>query len=101
MDLIHKRYASPFPLLDSLIENRQFDEYVQFLLNKEAEDKNDRMLWEYYLHKVFDRSFDEFKKDTLAKSAGESRKNDAVDEAKRDEIIKKSNEILKGFVPAV
>lgn len=100
MDLLHKRYASPFSLLDNLIINEQFNEYVQFLLNKEAEDRNDQMLWEYYLHKVYDKSFNDFRKDMLVKSEGESKKNDATDEAKRNEIIEKSNAILKGFVPA-
>lgn len=99
MDLLHKRYASPFPLLDNLIENKQFSEYIQFLLNKEAEDRNDQMLWEFYLHKVFDKSFKEFRETMLAESEGESKKNDATDEAKRNEIIEKSNAILNGFVP--
>lgn len=99
MDLLHKRYASPFSLLDTLIENKQFSEYIQFLLNKEAEDRNDQMLWEFYLHKVFDKPFNEFKKDILVKSEGESKKNDATDEAKRNEIIERSNAILNGFVP--
>ncbi len=99
MDLLHKRYAGPFSLLDSLIENEQFNEYVQFLLNKEAEDKNNQMLWEYYLHKVYDKSFNEFKEEMLVKSEGESKKNDATDEAKRNEIIKKSKAILEGFAP--
>lgn len=99
MDLLHKRYAEPFPFVDSLIENMQFKEYIQFLLNKEAEEKNAQMLWEYYLHKVYDKSFNDFKKDMLAKGEGESRKNDVMDEAKRNEIINKSNSILNGFVP--
>lgn len=99
MDLLHKRYASPFSLLDKLIENKQFNEYVPFLLNKEAKDRDEQLLWEYYLHKVFNKSFNEFRKETFAQSEGESKKNDATDEAKRNEIIEKSNAILNGFVP--
>lgn len=96
--MLHKRYASPFSLLNNLIGCEQFSEYVQFLLNKEAEDKNNQALWEYYLHKVFDKSFDDFKNEVYS-AGNDSLKNDATDEAKREEIMKKSDAILKNFVP--
>lgn len=86
-------------MLDNLIENGQFSGYVQFILNREAEERNNQMLWEYYLHKIFDKSFSEFKKEMLSQSEEDSKKNDATDEAKRNEIIKKSNAILDGFIP--
>jgi CRISPR/Cas system-associated exonuclease Cas4 (RecB family) len=95
MDLLYKRYASPFSLLDNLIVNEQFNEYVQFLLNKEAEEKNDNMLWEFFLHKVYNKSFNEWKEEIKSKSQSK----DAMNEAKKEEIIAKSNAILQGFVP--
>lgn len=93
--MLHKRYASPFFLLDNLIINEQFNEYVQFFLNKEAEEKNDAMLWEFFLHKVYDKSFKEWKEEIKS----ESQSKDATNEAKKEEIIAKSNAILQGFVP--
>ncbi len=95
MDLLHKRYASPFSLLDNLIENSEFNSFIEYVLNKIAEEKNDTKLWEFFLHKVYDKSFNEFKT-TLNNESGTA---DVMDEAKKDEIIARSNAILNGFNP--
>lgn len=95
MDLLHKRYASPFPFLDSLIDTGQFACFVVFLLNKVEEEKSDSMMWSFFLHKVYDKSFAEFKEEL---SAG-TEKAGVMDEAKKEEIIARSEDILKGFCP--
>lgn len=57
MDLLFKRYASPFLLLDCYIEqSRLFDFIVEFL-----NIRNEEMTWDVWLHKVYDKSFDEFR----------------------------------------
>ena len=56
MDLLFKRYANPFIFLDELIANGRFFEYVielQKIINKEES-------WDFYLHKVFDKTYEEF-----------------------------------------
>ncbi len=93
MDLLHKRYASPFSFLDSLICMGQFAAFAVFLLNKVEEEKSDSMMWDFFLHKVYDKSFVEFKEEL---SAG-TQKNDVMDEAKKEEIIARSEDILQGF----
>ena len=95
MDLLHQRYASPFSFLDTLLINSQFNEFVQFILNRVAEEKNDTKLWEFFLHKVYDKSFEEFKTGL----SGQAGANDVMDEAKKEEIIARSNAILNGFNP--
>lgn len=57
MDLLFKRYASPFTLLDEAIRNRQLCEFVKML---GTEVDNDQ-LWEFFLHKVSGQTFAEFK----------------------------------------
>lgn len=57
MDRLFKRYADPFLFIDSLIISERFTEFVLELL----EIENEEMMWEFYLHKVYDKSFDEFK----------------------------------------
>lgn len=57
MDLLFKRYASPFTLLDEVIRNRQLCEFVKML---SVEVDNDQ-LWEFFLHKVSGQTFAEFK----------------------------------------
>lgn len=95
MDLLHKRYASPFSLLDSLIISTQFNTFVEFLLNKAAEEKNEEMLWEFFLHKVYGKAFNDWKQEVTM----ESSKADVMDEAKKDEIIARSEAILNDFAP--
>lgn len=56
MDLLFKRYADPFSLLDGYIQTARMCEFVHRLAKQQAED--DR--WEFYLHKVWDKSFTEF-----------------------------------------
>lgn len=95
MDLISKRYSSPFSLLDELIVNEEFDGFVVFLMNKDAEEKSDKELWEFYLAKVYDSSFKDWKESLIS----QSKQNDAMNEATKEEIIKKSTSILNGFNP--
>ena len=95
MDLLSKRYASPFSLLDNLIQAEQFNEWVESFLNKQAQEDNDKKMWEFFLHKVFDKSFDEWEKE--AKTDQASNTVGVMDEAKKEEIIKRSEDILNGF----
>ena len=95
MDLVSKRYSSPFVLLDGMIQNEELDGFVIFLLNKDAEEKNDKELWEFFLAKVHDQSFKDWKDGLLS----EAKQNDAMDEAKKKEIIQNSTSILQGFNP--
>jgi len=57
MDLLFKRYANPYIFLDSMLESGCFDEAVSKIWKFDQED----ISWEYFLHKVWDKSFDEFK----------------------------------------
>ena len=57
MDLLFKRYASPFLILDSYIENKSLTSFLRTLYEKVGEER----MWEVWLHKVDNQSFDEFK----------------------------------------
>lgn len=95
MDLLHKRYASPFSLLDNLIRTEQFSEWVEQFLKKTAEEENDKKEWEFFLHKVWNKSFADWKAEMTAQVS----QDDVMDEAKKEEIVSRSNEILNNFVP--
>lgn len=62
MDLLYQRYASPFSFIDGMILSGRFDEFVMSFWNTSQEEKNEATLWEYYIHRVFEGSFEEFKK---------------------------------------
>lgn len=102
MDLLTEMYASPFLLLDEVIRNEQFSEWVDMFLNKlnkKQQEKNDQMLWEYYLHKVYDKSFNDFKASIGADIGTGQPSNNVMDEAKKQDIVKKSEDILNSFHP--
>ena len=90
MDLLFKRYASPFLLLDSMIQVNGFHEFVIELLTVTNED----MLYDVWLHKVYDKSFDDFKNSMLA-----SVKSKKVSNEELVTTIQDSKSILDGFIP--
>lgn len=58
MDLIFKRYADPYTLLDTMIDNQSFDEFVCTFVRLDDDDK----LWDMYIHKCWENiSFNDFK----------------------------------------
>ena len=60
MDLLHKRYASPFPFMDGMIKTCRFSEFVDSFLQTVSKEKEEETTWEYFLHRVWDKSFKAF-----------------------------------------
>lgn len=91
MDLLFKRYASPFVLLDNLILISSASSFIDDLINHINKEKEEQIQWEFFLHKVFDKSWKEF--------------NDEVNQPINDEPIDlgatvvKSRDMLKNFTP--
>ena len=94
MDLIHQRYASPFPFIDSMIQANKFGEFVDSFIRKIHKEKNEKLTWEFYIHRIYDKSFNEFK---------EGLKNDAENQNMSQEdvetTINSSINILNNFNP--
>ena len=88
MDLIFKRYSSPFIFLENLIENNKFYDGVHTIWNKANDDK----LWELYLHSMSEKSFTDWKNELTYKD--ETPKEENLEVAK----IKARN-ILNHFKP--
>lgn len=88
MDLLFKRYASPFSFIDSLILSGRFSEGVSEIFSFLNEDKE----WEFFLHKVFDKSFEEFKNTTFVQPQ-EMTADDF------EATVNNSKSMLQGFVP--
>lgn len=57
MDMTYHRYANPLPLLDEMIRFGCFSELVETIFR----EKETQQEWEYYLHKVWDKSFSDFR----------------------------------------
>jgi len=89
---VFKRYSNPFSLFDELIESNQFNDFIMTLNTKYIED----LEYELWLHKVYDKSFEEFKKDiSISRDAQAGYMNEEDVKA----TVKKSNEILSNFTP--
>ena len=59
MDLLFVRYASPFVLLDGLILTNSLKNFVDDFFDFINEDRE----WEFFLHKIYDKSWSEFSKE--------------------------------------
>lgn len=90
MDLLFKRYADPFSLLDGYIQTGRFCEFIDAFAAQKIED--DR--WEYFLHKVWDKSYAEFC-GALRMSQDQQGMTDEMIEA----TVKNSMNILGNFIP--
>lgn len=88
-DLLFSRYASPQILIDQLISNGDFFDWVIEFINGE----NDRQAWEVWLHKIFDKSFEEFRNSIRQNQAGQ------MDDEQLETTISNSKSILDGFIP--
>ena len=91
MDLLFKRYASPFVLLDNLIANASLSNFIDDLFKFIGEEKQEETTWQFFLHKVFDKSWKEFCEEI-----------ESVDKAKEIDLgatIKKSYDMLNNFAP--
>ena len=90
MDLLFKRYADPFSLVDGYIQTGRFCEFIGAFIAQQNED--DR--WEFFLHKVWDKTYKDFC-ETLQTSQDLQSMSNATIEA----TVKKSMDILGNFHP--
>ena len=86
--MLFSKYANPQFLLDQYISCGRFLDFVTEFI----EIENERREYEYWLHRVFDLSFNEFKE--KIETAQEK-----VDEFELETTISKSKGILTSFIP--
>lgn len=87
MDLVFSKYTSPFLLLDGFIGTGRFSEFVKEFI----EIENERTTWEFYLHKIDDKTYAEFKAEI-----------EPIPEVEPEDIeatVFESMKILNGFIP--
>lgn len=90
MDLLFKRYASPFLIVDEMLSVGMLQGFIVNLFKKE----NEELQWEYWLHKVYDMDFETYKS-----KCAEHNKSYAMSTKQVDATINKSRGILKKFKP--
>ena len=87
MDLLFKRYASPFVLLDNLIITNSLNSFVNDFFDFVREDNE----WEFFLHKIYGKSWSEF-----SDSIKQSDNQEPID---LGATLTKSKNMLENFTP--
>lgn len=91
MDLLYHRYASPFLLLDQMIECGSLSDFISFIWEAKQEDSE----WDFYLHKEgSDMSFEEFRE-----SLKQTTRNQNMTKQTIETTINESMNMLNNFVP--
>ena len=91
MDLLFSRYASPFVLLDTLILTNSTSDFISDMFKFINEEKEEKAQWEFFLHKVYEKSWKEFI-DEIHMSNGQN-------EIDLGATLNKSKNMLKNFTP--
>lgn len=90
MDLLFKRYADPFSLINGYIQTSRFCEFIHAVIEQKIEDDK----WEYFLHKIWDKTYSEF-----CDALQTSQDLQAMSEYDIEATVKKSMNILGNFNP--
>lgn len=90
MDLLFKRYASPFPLLDGFIQTGRFCEFILEVSDLQKDD----VQWEFYLHKIWDKTYKEFTEGLKVEQDNKEMSKEAI-----ETTVKDSLSILASFNP--
>lgn len=96
MDLLFQRYASPFLFIDGMIQTGRFFEFVTDFIRTTNQEKEDQLDWEFWLHKVWDGTFEEFKR-----SIEVNKENQNMSEHTIETTVNNSLDILKNFNPPI
>lgn len=95
MDLLAKRYASPFFVLDDMIRLGQLHDFLSEVLQAIVEEEKEKYRWEFFLHKVYDKSYDEYLR--MVNSAENEQNETPITEAEIMDVCEFSQNILEGF----
>lgn len=94
MDLLFQRYADPIPFVDGMIRTGRFHEFVVSFMKTVNREKEDQLDWDFFLHKVWEGSFKDFKEDIDT-----NKRNQAMSDQAMETTIKDSMKILQNFNP--
>lgn len=94
MDLLFKRYASPFLFIDGMLQAGRFSAFVDDFIKTTNKEKEDQVNWEYYLHRVMEGSFNDF-----VQSLKNTEDDKNLSEATIETTVQYSLNLLNNFIP--
>ncbi len=94
MDLLFKRYASPFSFINGYIQTGRFTDFVHSFIKTIQEEKEEKYNWEFYIHSGYEGSYSDFLEEIK-----NDKKNKEMSEKTIEETVKNSMNILQNFNP--
>ena len=94
MDQLFKRYADPFPFMDGMIQTGRFCYFVRSFWQEIHKEEEEKTMWDFYIHRVFEGSFDDFRAGIKNDQANQSMSEDDM-----EATIKYSMYLLNNFSP--
>ena len=94
MDRLFVRYADPFSFIDGMIRTGRFCEFVRSFWETTYKEKDEETSWQYFLHKVFEGSYADFKDGIQT-----NRENQNMSARTIETTYKHSMNILQSFNP--
>lgn len=94
MDALFVRYAHPFLFIDGYISTGRFCDFVDNFIETINKEKKDEAEWEIFLHKVWDKSFSEFKEEISTNENNQNMTPDTI-----ETTIAHSVKMLESFNP--
>ena len=80
-------------ITQQMLQTGRFVEFINEVIKIRNEEIDDKALWEFYLHRIYDNSFSDFKAENERIVAPEATKNDL------ETTVKHSFEMMKNFIP--
>ena len=77
-----------------MIASNRFEEFVFGFVDRYNKDQQEKNIWEFFLHKVFDQSYEDFRNSVSSDSAPKK-----VEKEELTETVKQSFDMLKTFNP--
>ena len=87
------------PFVTQMIRMHRFEEFVTQLVEMHNDEMEDTSMWEVWLHKIFDKSFAEFRDGITGKNTAAPTRSNAMALYKYDFLIfiKMTSSIIKYF----
>ena len=60
--MLYQRYSNPLTLLEQMLSCNRLAEFIDSAIGFRYEEIQEKTQWEYYLHRVYDMSFESFVK---------------------------------------
>lgn len=91
-DMLYQRYSDPMMLLNQMLQASRMCEFIDKIIDIKNEEVKEEARWEFYLHKVFDKSFADY-----LKEVEEPKMPETADMKQVETTVKDSMNILENF----